>query len=224
VNAPPPPWVLFVAGKPTGMYPDSLLSQAQSLTSIAKACCLIDEQYRESWLELSTRFLQSNIFSTVSGGRIIDGVRNVLATLAERDSGPGAILVPINHCAVEESTWLASTQSAVRLGIDNPDTVYMLHDKPDNDPRVALTRPEICSSSVMVGSVGSLLDLCWGNRATAIVDLVVDELAAADSNPAPHRQGAVPLNVVHIRLVEEYVRLQRADSLRRGASAVDVRI
>jgi len=225
VNGAPPPWVLFVAGKPTVSYPEGLLSQARSLTSIAKACCLVDERYREAWRDLSRRFWQSNIFSNASGNQIIHGVKNVLATLADRDPSAGAILIPINHCAVDESTWLASTQGAVRLGIENPDTVYILHDSPDNDPRVALNRPEICTSSVMVGSVRALLDLCRGNRATNIVDLVIDELVGrVDQRPPTRRQGDAPLDVVHIRLVEEYARLQRAGSSPRRASPVDVSV
>jgi BON domain len=52
-----------------------------------------------------------------SGNRIVDGVMNVLGTLAERDPTACAIIVPVNHCAVDESTWIASTQSAVQLGV-----------------------------------------------------------------------------------------------------------
>ncbi len=223
MNAPPLPWILFVAGKPSGPYSDALLSQAQSLTATAKACCLIVDGYQDAWRDLSRRFWQSNVFAGESGDPIVEGIRKVLIKLMEREPTAGAVLIPINHCAVQESTWLAATQGAVRLGVDHPDTVYMLHDNPDNDPRIALKRPDVCSSSVMVGSVRALLDLCHGQRTTAIVDLTVDEaFDNGDQGVAAVRQSDAPLNVVHIRLVEEYAQLQRVDHARRRASIVDV--
>ena len=222
MNAPQLPWIIFVAGKPSGPYSETLLREARSLTASAKACCLIVDGYQDVWRDLSQRFWQSNVFASKSSDTIIEGLKNVLISLTQREPNAGAVLIPINHCAVDGLTWLAATQGAVRLGVDNPDTVYMLHDKPDNDPRISLTRPDICTSSVMVGSVRALLDLCYGKRATAIVDLTIKEEPNGDPSVAADRQSDAPLNVVHIRLVEEYARLQRVDHSRRRAGIVDV--
>ena len=223
MNSPQLPWIRFVAGKPSGSYSEPLLRQAQSLTAIAKACCLIVDGYQEVWRDLSQRFWQSNVFASERSNPIIEGVKTVLITLMEREPTAGAVLIPINHCAVEESSWLAATQGAVSLGVDNPDTVYMLHDNPDNDPRIALIRPDICSSSVMVGSARALLDLCYGKRATAIVDLTVkDSTGNGDPSTVADRHDDAPLNVVHVRLVEEYAQLQRFDAARRRSGVVDV--
>jgi hypothetical protein len=134
-------------------------------------------------------------------------------------------VIPYNHCVVEGVSWLDSAKGALRLGAKNRNTVYLLHDDPDNDPRVALNKPEICTSSVMVGASEALLALCDGKRATAVVDLVADPPMDRDEPQAKPETGArAPLNMVHIRQTEEYARLQRIDVWHRPSDRINIRL
>ena len=110
-------------------------------------------------------------------------------------------------------------------GWRSPIRFIYLHDKPENDPRSSHNYPGVCSSSVIVGSVSCLLDLCAGKRDTSVIDILVDDGAAQAANAAPVAtfMPSLPLKVVHVTSVEEYARLQRGEYGRR-ASQVDVRV
>jgi hypothetical protein len=147
-----------------------------------------------------------------------------LTSIEARDPKANVTVIPYNHCAVKETSWLDSAKGALRLGSRNRNTVYLLHDNPDNDPRVALKKPDVRSSSVMVGTSSALLALCIGKRATTVVDLIADPPAdprgpSADET-APEDS---PLNVAHIRLIDEYTRLQRTGVWQRPSRRVDIR-
>jgi hypothetical protein len=143
-----------------------------------------------------------------------------LGSIETQDSKASATVIPYNHCAVAGVAWLGSTKGALRLGSQNRNTVYLLHDNPDNDPRVALKKPEVCTSSVMIGTSSALLALCIGKRAMTIVDIVAD---ASEETPAEESlPDGPPLNVVHIRVIEEYARLQRTRAGQSASQQVDV--
>lgn len=229
------PWVVLVVGDPstpgaataaaarTLEEPQALLSRALSLSSLAKVACLIGASFAQRWLTVTRGLWQANLFSLLSGEAVLDGVAGCLAALQTREPKATVMLIPFNHCAVQEATWLVSAQGVLRLGAENGNTVYFLHDDPANDPRVALAKPLLCTSSVLVGSAKALLALCAG-RAMTIVDLVVekpavDELAAGTDMSA---SDSAAVNVVHIRLVEEYASLQRGDVWHRRKASVNL--
>jgi hypothetical protein len=161
-----------------------------------------------------------------AGEPVLEGLKRCLVSIGRQDPTASVIIIPYNHCAAEEVSWLDCAKGALRLGNRNRNTVYLLHDKPDNDPRVALRKPEVCTSSVMIGASEALLALCIGERATTIVELVAGEPEEA-ARPSAAESGvdpAAPINVVHVRLLEEYARLQRIDVRHRPSSRVDIQV
>lgn len=220
-------WVVLVAG--THADPGAgaatplqeirlLLARAKSVGGGDRTCAIIAAEVRREWRELATFLTSANTIVHPAGDPIVSSVARSLRSIDERDPAANVILIPADHCAVDEALWLDAAQGALRLGIANADTVYILHDRPENDPRVSKNYPGLCSTSVMVGSATSILALCAGNRTQAIVDLVVEDTAPQrpPGDPAPAAAKApaaaeAPVNVVHVRSVEEYARLQRGD-------------
>jgi len=206
------PWVILVIGDPSKRSqkspanaveePDAMLRRALSLTSVGKVCCVIADSFRREWASVFNTLLSSNRHSLGAEEPVLHGLERCLAAIEIQDPRANVIVVPYNHCAVEEVSWLDSTKGAVRLGSRNRNTVYLLHDNPDNDPRVALQKPEVCTSSVMVGASTALLALCIGKRATEIVDLVAEAADDARQSTAEGADNAgSPLKVVHFRLM-----------------------
>lgn len=221
-------WVVLVAGT----HPDlgagagtqlpeirRLLARAKSVGADDRTCAIIAAEVRREWRELATFLTSANTIVHPAGDPIVSSVARSLRSIDERDPAATVILIPANHCAADEALWLDAARGALRLGVDNADTVYILHDRPENDPRVSKTYPGLCSTSVMVGSATSILALCDGNRTQAIVDLVVEEAVPQPSpaDAAPAGAAQTPVNVVHVRSVEEYARLQRGDYSHRSS-------
>ena len=200
-----------------------LLARARSVAPTERTCAVIAEEYEEDWQALADSLAPLNSFVLPGDQPMLRGVSRCLSTVRERDPNASVILIPADHCAAVETSWVASAKNALRLGMAQPDTVYILHDKLENDPRSSRKYPGVCSSSVIVGSVSSLLDLCAGKRASSIIDILVeDETSAAKAEPVARFMPLAPLKVVHVTSVEEYARLQRGDYGRRAAQ-VDVR-
>ncbi len=228
----PLPWVLLiVADSPRLESPEVSCSTNQpaivlafSLTSIARTACLLEERLRAKWRNLVDQVWPSNVIATRPTERLVDDVVRRLQAINRQEPQATVIVIPYNHCAVEESTWLDSARGALRLAVANRNTVYCLHDNPVNDPRSAKSEPQICTTSVLVGSATALLGLCQGRRRTTVVDLVVEQPAEADSasftDTTPDKDA--PLNLVHIRLAAEYAQLQRQDVWHRKTKAIDV--
>jgi hypothetical protein len=227
------PWVIVVIADPsqgsrkalvdTVEGPDAMLQRAFSLTAVEKVCCVIAGSFRREWASACGAIWQSNRYALSDEEPVLEGVKRCLISIQTRDPKANVIVIPYNHCAVEEASWLDSTKGALRLGSNNRNTVYLLHDNPDNDPRTALKKPEVCTSSVMVGTSAALLALCLGKRATTVVDLVADPPGDThDSFAEDTTIDDSPLNVVHIRRVEEYARLQRTDVWHRPSRQVDI--
>ncbi len=197
---------------------------AFSLTSIARTACLLEERLRARWRELVDQVWPSNVIATRPTERLVDGVVRRLQTISRQEPEGTVIVIPYNHCAVEESTWLDSARGALRLAVANRNTIYFLHDDPVNDPRSAKSEPQICTTSVLIGSATALLALCQGRRRTTVIDLVVEKPAEPDSAPFTDTTTDAdgPLNVVHIRLAAEYARLQRQNVWHRKNRVIDV--
>jgi len=222
MSASSPPWVIVVIADPskgsakssaeTVEGPEAMLRRALSLTAPERVSCVIAETFRQEWASVYNALRPANRLSLLPGEPVLDGLRRCLALIQSADPAANVTVIPYNHCAVEKTSWLDSTKGALRLGSRNRNTVYLLHDNPENDPRVALKKPEVCTSSVMVGTSSALLALCLGKRATKVVDLLADPPAEDHGPPAEETAPSnTPLNVVHIRLIEEYARLQRTD-------------
>lgn len=225
------PWVVVVIADPSkGLLkasaietPEAMLRRALSLTAQHKVSCVIADSFLGEWASVYNALRPSNRHLLLPDEPVLEGVKRCLTSIESRDPKASVTVIPYNHCAVEETSWLDSTKGALRLGGRNRNTVYMLHDNPDNDPRVALQKPQICTSSVMVGTSSALLALSSGKRATTVVDLIADRSEAGHTSSAEEMAPAdSPLNVVHIRGAEEYARLQRTDARQRPPRQVDI--
>jgi hypothetical protein len=227
------PWIIVVIADPSKRSakdsadavegPEAMLQRALSLTAPEKVSCLIADAFRQEWASVYNVLRPANRHSLLPGEPVLDGLRRCLSRIQSADPAANVTVIPYNHCAVEETSWLDSTKGALRLGSRNRNTVYLLHDNPENDPRVALKKPDVCTSSVMVGTSSALLALCLGKRATKVVDLIAD---APKDAPGPSAKESAPsdtpLNVVHIRSIEEYTRLQRTDLGQRPSQRLDI--
>jgi hypothetical protein len=224
--SPQSPWVIVVIANPSKVAlsaaagtvdtPDEMLKRARSIATADRVCCVIEGSFREEWSSVYNALWPANRHSILATEPVVAGVADCLSAIEEEDAKANVIVIPYNHCAVEAVSWLDSAKGALRLGGRNRNTVYLLHDNPDNDPRVALKKPQVCTSSVMIGTSTALLDLCRGKRATSVVDLM------AEAPEETHSLDADPLNVVHVREIEEYSHLQRSDGSRRTARQVDI--
>jgi hypothetical protein len=227
------PWAVLVIADPSKVSgkkpprtieePSAMLQRALSLASEERVCCVIADSFRPTWAGVHDSLRGSNRFSLRADEPVVKGLERCLRFIGSRDSKAAVIVIPYNHCAVEEVSWLESTRGALRLGNANHNAVYVLHDNPDNDPRVALQKPEVCTSSVMVGTNEALLALCLGKRATTIVNVFADPPEQAPESFTESAAVDAPLNLVHIRLVEEYSRLQRGSGS-RPSRGVDIQV
>ncbi len=232
-------WAVLVAGQhaersAAGMSADARLTETRQLLtrSLAVApplttCALIAEEYRQEWHDLGEYLPPRNLYPLPSGLPVMDGISRLLLAVRARDADANVILIPADHCANVESSWIEAARGALALSGNDRDAVYLLHDKPQNDPRPRGERPSMCSSSVMVGSIGALIDLCAGEREAVVVDLMVDEPKPRDevpvappSNPAT----AAKLKVVHVTSIDEYVRLQEGRYVRPESTLVNVHV
>jgi hypothetical protein len=228
-------WALLVAGRhaESGFAPlysthfeietQQLLRRARAVAAPARTCALVAEEFGDDWRALAAAIPVGNLFTQPCGESTQSAVTRCLREIGQRDPQANLILIPGDHCAKIENDWIEHARNALDLGARQADTVFVLHDKPENDPRTSRHYPGVCSSSVLVGSLHSLLELCVGVRLPLIVDLDVVGSGAAAALAAPAQQTLpAPLKVVHISSVEEYARLQRGE-YGRAPSQIDLR-
>jgi len=201
-----------------------LISRAMSVANPGTTCALVDPEFAGEWAALATDLPPHNIFLRSGNSRAIEGVSRVLRAIRARDGNASVILIPGDHCAAIESAWVLSARGALTLARDHLDTVYLLHDKAAQEERPFDAALDFCSSTVIVGSAVSLLDLSEGKKATKVLDWMAEDSSSSaetdhvhPSDPGPH-----PINLVHVRHVEEYARIQRGQHRFPSSSRVDV--
>jgi hypothetical protein len=188
-----------------------LLSRAKALTTAVTTCVLVPFSYVREWHALAGDLPRRNMFVQLGDERHLDGVTEVMRAIRARDSRASIVLIPADHCAAIESAWVRAARGALELARYQPNTVYLLHDKStQNERRPFDAALDFCSSTVIVGSADSMLELCAGTRSTKLIDLMTEDVASPIGNAALGDQstGEAPINLVHVRLVEEYERIQ----------------
>lgn len=212
-------WAVLIASKPAeGFESPQLLKRARSVVFSDNICAIVAESHLADWRALTGMVTPGNLFTQRRGEATQAAIARMLDALSQRDARANLIVIPADHCSAEENAWVECAKNALRLGAVRADTVFVLHDKPENDPRTSPHYPGVCSSSVMIGSLQSIRDLCAGLPAIAIVDLDLDSYAALpagasqatqlQSTPAPRSPA---LKVLHITSVDEYAKLQRGE-------------
>jgi hypothetical protein len=215
-------WAILVAtrhgaGPPTAVSDETrlaetrqLISRAKSITGPATTCALVAPQFASEWKRIATDLPPHNIFTQPADAKPLDGVTRVLRAIRARDLNASVVLIPADHCAAVESAWVRSARGAVTLARDHLNTVYLLHDQTSKDDRPFEAARDFCSSTVIVGSAVSLLELCEGSKATKVLDLMTDDLSEPVGEEPINKTDArnAPINLVHVRLVEEYARIQ----------------
>jgi hypothetical protein len=201
-----------------------LISRAKSVANPGTTCALVDPEFAGEWAALATDLPPRNIFLQSGDTPAIEGVSRVLRAIRARDVNASVILIPGDHCAAVESAWVLSARGALTLARDHLDTVYLLHDKAAQEDRPFDASLDFCSSTVIVGSAVSLLDLSEGKKETKVLDWMAEDLASsAASDPVhPSDAGQHPINLVHVRHVEEYARIQRGHYRFPASTRVDV--
>jgi len=165
-----------------------------------------------------------NFFIQNDQSQSLEGLTRVLRAIRGRDFNASVILIPADHCAAIESAWVFSARGALSLARDHLNTVYLLHDHLHPDSRAFNAAQDFCSSTVIVGTANSLLDLCEGNRSTKVLDLMTDDMnepIISESDGAANAPRP-PVNVVHVRLAEEYERIQSGRYTLPTSTHVDI--
>ena len=193
-----------------------LLARARSVASTVTTCAVVAPQFVSEWKALAAELPLHNIFTQAAGSMAIDGVTRALRAVRARDANASVILIPADHCAAIESAWINSARGALALALEQINTVYLLHDQPTVEDRCFDPSLDFCSSTVIVGSAVSLLDLCEGSKQTRVLDLMTQD--AASARPEPE----TAINLVHVRLIEEYERIQSGRYSLPSATQVDV--
>ena len=188
-----------------------LLSRAKALTTSVTTCVLIPFSYVREWHALAGDMPHQNMFVQLGDERHLDGLTEVLLAIRARDSRASIVLIPADHCAAIESAWVRAARGALELARYQRNTVYLLHDQSTQMERRPFDAAlDFCSSTVIVGSADSMLELCAGTRSTKVIDLMTDDVASPTEKAAVGNQSTseAPINLVHVRLLEEYERIQ----------------
>jgi hypothetical protein len=229
-------WAILVAtrhgaGPPTAVSEQTriaethqLIARSKSITGPATTCALVAPQFAREWKHIATDLPAHNIFVQPADTYPLDGVTRVLRAIRTRDVNASVVLIPADHCAAIESAWVLSARGAVTLARHHLNTVYLLHDQASKDDGLFDAARDFCSSTVVVGSAVSLLQLCEGNKATKVLDLMTDDLSEAIHGGPTGRSGArdAPINLVHVRLAEEYARIQSGRYSVPRSSSIDL--
>ena len=193
-----------------------LVSRASAVADPNSTCALIAPRFLSEWENLAHDLPSHNLLLHPVDSPPLSGITRVLQAIQARDADASVVLIPADHCAAIESAWVKSAQGALDLARQHRNTVYLLHDQPKEAPRAFEAAHDLCSTTVIVGSAASLFQLCQGNRSTRVQDLLTDDCSAPASDPAPAAKPTItvddsdsPINLVHVRLVEEYERIQR---------------
>ena len=200
-----------------------LAARAAALTNPATTFALVKREFVEEWKTTVTELPQRNLFIHPVDAAPLAGITRVLQTILARDAKARVILIPADHCAAMESAWIKSAKGALALIEERDDRVYLLHDQTRAEQHFSQPSEEMCSTTVIVGSAESLMHLGEGRRETKVLDLMTEHEAEAKESAStpPLEVQDRPLNLIHVRLVEEYERIQ-AGSAWRAASRVHV--
>jgi hypothetical protein len=200
-----------------------LMARAKSLSSPLRTLALITDRFESEWRDMAEDLPPYNLLVDSGSTSPLLAVEQALNAIRAREADCSVILIPADHCAAVESDWVLSAREALNLAAMHRDIVYLLHDKPQ-DPLPFEAATDMCSSTVVVGSTDSLIDLCHGNRPTRLIELTTLEQSDGRGSATAKPDGAVedPIRVVRIRSVEEYARLQRGEYT-RAPSVIDVR-
>jgi hypothetical protein len=193
-----------------------LIARARSVASMATTCAVVAPQFLSEWKALAAELPLHNVFTQAAGSIAIDGVSRALRAVRGRDANASVILIPADHCSAIESAWVNSARGALALASEQINTVYLLHDQPTVEDRSFDVSLDFCSSTVIVGSAVALLDLCEGSKQTRVLDLMTQAAPSARVEPA------AAINLVHVRLVEEYERIQSGRYHLPSATQVDL--
>jgi hypothetical protein len=201
-----------------------VLARAKSIASPLRTMALVTEQFEQDWRDLAADLPPRNLVAHPASQSVLDAIAKALADIRARDADCSVILIPADHCAAVESAWVMSAREALSLAAAHTDTVYLLHDKPQD--RLAFeASSDLCGSTVVVGSTQSLLELCHGTRPTHLIELSAgdppEQQSLMPSAAALTRQP--PIHIVRIRSVEEYARLQRGE-YSRAPALIDVHV
>jgi len=191
-----------------------LISRGKSIASPLRTVVLAAEPFERDWRDMAYELPPYNVLVNPGSTSSLEAIEHALVAIRSREADSSVILIPADHCAAVELAWVMSAREALGLAARHPDTVYLLHDKPQE--RLGFdASSDFCSSTVVVGSTQSLLELCHGRRPSHLI-----EMTTGGPGDTPALQS--PIRIVRIQSVEEYARLQRGDYSRPPA-VIDVR-
>jgi hypothetical protein len=235
-----PVWAILVAtqhGKAAaaGMPPDArqrevsqTLSRARAVATPVRTCVLVADGFQSDWRELAHELPIYNVMVQPAGGRALDAIEHALLAIRAREGDCSVMMIPVDHCAAVESAWVTSAGEALTLAAGHADTVYLLHDKSESIEAAFTASTDLCSTTVVVGSTESLLGLAQGTRQARVIELNTDDESTATSAAATDGEfdsvSEAPVNIVRIRSVEEYARLQQGLYSRAKPSFIDLRV
>jgi hypothetical protein len=191
-----------------------LIERARAVAGASTTCALVAPRFLSEWNTLAADLPPHNLFIQGADLPALTGISRVLRAIRARDRDATVVLIPADHCAEVESAWVLSARGALARARDQLNTVYLLHDQTAPEKRAFDAAQDFCSSTVIVGSALSLLDLCEGKKNTKVLDLMTENPAdstldgAGPSHESAHDSGEPAINLVHVRLVEEYARIQ----------------
>jgi hypothetical protein len=200
-----------------------LLGRAKSIASPLRTVALVTEQFEQDWRDMADELPPRNFVAHPASEAVLDAIAQSLDDIRARETDSSVILIPADHCAAVDSSWVKSAREALSLAAVHKDTVYLLHDKP-HEGRVFDASRDLCSSTVVVGSAQSLLELSHGTRPTHLIEFSTGE-PPDPQGLMPSAAGVpsqAPIRIVRIQSVEEYARLQRGEYSRPPA-VIDVR-
>lgn len=200
-----------------------LLARAKSIATPLRTLALVSERFESEWRDAAMDLPPHNVLVDRASVSAVAAVETALVAIRAREADCAVVMIPADHCAAVESSWVSSAREALNLAATHLDTVYLLHDKPQQ-PLAFDASADLCSSTVVVGSTDSLLDLCRGSRPTHLIELTTTDPPAPVTSDSPTTVSTrhAPIRIVRIQSLEEYARLQRGDYGRLPA-LIDVR-
>ena len=102
-----------------------LLARARSVAPAERTCAVIAEAFEEDWRSLAESLAPLNSFVQPGDQPMLQGVARCLTTVSEREPDASVILIPADHCAAVESSWVSSAKNALQRRLAQPDTVYI---------------------------------------------------------------------------------------------------
>jgi len=200
-----------------------LLARAKSIATPLRTLALVSERFEQEWRDVARDLPPHNVLVDRADGSALAAVETALLAIRAREADCSVILIPADHCAAVESSWVIGAREALSLAAAHHDTVYLLHDRA-HESHAFDALSDLCSSTVVVGSTDSLLDLCQGSRPTHLIDLTTIDPLTPITGDSCGRMEVPPslIRIVRIQSLEEYSRLQRGD-YGRVPAVIDVR-